>query len=831
MLFRQHTAGLVGALALGHSAASATLGAPIKTLTSLDISNMKLNTRSILAVRQSNTTACADIASGYADAIGAGKETLWVKPSDALACLDSVPIDVDRDVALIDYLLPIFHFQSTLGYLKSPPKGYLLPGVDVIEGLVQMREKLRKGGYRTQYQFTTDLGALITASSDAHFSYVPALNFVFQFMRDFDVVSLSKDGVSLPKVYVKSDVLNGEEDMSEIETIDGVDIYDFLVEESTRTSSQDPDAKYNQLFPSLARLAGSGGLGNGGGIFFTNPTKTWRVPDSHTVKFANGTTREFENFAGVLKDIRTVDSPDALHELIEVPPANATEIFQQTFQGVAKRQADEEEAEAVIQHKGYPEPVVMHRDGYVSSYFLNDTKHDDVCVLAYNAFQDSRHQPQFAPAEDGRMSIWEMHESRRVIEETIKACKDQGKTKLIVDVTQNPGGQVAQGYELYRQLFPQAKTFSGSRLPATAQIDLWGRLTYNSLNKTIPEIAFTGPWFKNAVNGQRFPEWNDVFGPHQTGGGKQAETATLEYDFANSTFIRNDDPDNFDDFIVSGFEADAEPREQPFKNEDMVILTDGNCGSTCTIFVGLAEREQNIRTVAVGGRPLNAPMQAVGNVKGPQVQNAKDLIHAHAVLAEETGLEIKSDELKALVLSSEAPPLQPLDMSSTVVNFRNAYAADDLDGKKGPTHFRYQAASCRRFVKPEYLVSVEALWKDVAAVAWGGAKCVKGSTSNSDDTIGDEYPAFEEKKVISTQKPYEGPGSLTSNEWKAYGGAKANRTGTGEGYVLKDEDYEVKNPLPGTYAAKESGAVSGRGGVSVLIAGLASALVAGAVML
>ena len=50
--------------------------------------------------------------------------------------------------------------------------------------------------------------------------------------------------------------------------------------------------------------------------------------------------------------------------------------------------------------------------------------------------------------------------------------------------------------------------------------------------------------------------------------------------------------------------------------EDIIILTDGVCASACPIFTGWMQRLGDIRTVAIGGRPLAAPMQAMGGTKG-----------------------------------------------------------------------------------------------------------------------------------------------------------------------------------------------------------------------
>lgn len=85
-----------------------------------------------------------------------------VPPSLATACLKSVPLDKERDLALLDYLLPFIKFQSTLEILADPPEEYLFPGVDVLGGFDVMREKLQKNEYAVQYDFMSDLRSIVS---------------------------------------------------------------------------------------------------------------------------------------------------------------------------------------------------------------------------------------------------------------------------------------------------------------------------------------------------------------------------------------------------------------------------------------------------------------------------------------------------------------------------------------------------------------------------------------------------------------------------------------------------------------------------------------------
>lgn len=118
-----------------------------------------------------------------------------------------MPLDRAKSSAFIDYLTPFLQFQSTLAYLKSPPTGYTLPGVDVLGGLEEIKNNIQAGKYASQWAFEKDVNALINIMpKDFHLSLgssVPLSN-VFAFMTSLHLVSLSSDGLLVPKVYVKS---------------------------------------------------------------------------------------------------------------------------------------------------------------------------------------------------------------------------------------------------------------------------------------------------------------------------------------------------------------------------------------------------------------------------------------------------------------------------------------------------------------------------------------------------------------------------------------------------------------------------------------------------
>ncbi|KAK0710805.1 hypothetical protein B0H67DRAFT_554878 [Lasiosphaeris hirsuta] len=698
--------------------------------------------------------------------------TVFVPPSLALSCLESVPVDVERDIGVIEYFLPYVSFQSTLGYLKKPPQGYLLPGVDVIGGLVAIREKLRKGGYKNQFEWGLDVKRAFGAAADGHFSYSPAILSVFGFQRTLNITSVSSDGLELPKIYDVDDIVRlGIDSASEIVSIDDTPVQDFVGKVASEKPFQDPDAQLNFLFWSIPTAWN----GDNSPAFMSART----LPDSHTVKFANGTIKEYPNQAVVSSavDFDKITSGDDLHESVEIPPppgkgspGTPTRLRLKHIYADALGQTETETevtpsaAPSATAIPGYPEPIVIHQSGYVSGYFLNGSAaHDDTCVLVLSSFA----APDDSLVDNSINAEYE--ETRRVFQTFFKECAAAGRTKLILDVSGNGGGLVMQGYDLYKNLFPDNKAWSGSRLRAHTALDLMGQNSYEVLGG---EQALLTSIFLNPITGKSYPKWKDMFGPAVFAEDK--ETNIMIYDFANKSMLF--DPSTETPFSITGFDPDNPAPTQPFAKEDIVVLTDGYCASTCTVLVGLLQREAGVRTIVVGGRPLVAPMQAVGGVKGSQVLPVASIQQQWETIITNQSVVVPQDLVSALPKpSNSTPPLMPIDLSKASVNYRNAYPEDNQDGP--PTQFVYEAANCRRFYRPEYLADIQAEWRDVADIAWHGAKCAPGSTVSADGKIDSKVPAYSDA-VRSKQSIYDGPGSLTNAEWLALA---TNLTGTTEG--------------------------------------------------
>lgn len=179
---------------------------------------------------------------------------------------------------------------------------------------------------------------------------------------------------------------------------------------------------------------------------------------------------------------------------------------------------------------------------------------------------------------------------------------------------------------------------------------------------------------------------------------------------------------------------------QPFAAENIVIIQDGLCGSTCAIFSELMREQGKVQTIAVGGRPANAPMQGVGGSKGVHLLGM-DLVYMAALQTIQIAYALQGPAL-TLYLNSTAIG----KIANTEQMFlRTAYAPDknlvggmnglnnqrEGDASQTPLEFIYEAADCRLFYTLETLYDPVKLWKAAADVRWGQGKCVARSTGHS----------------------------------------------------------------------------------------------------
>lgn len=98
-----------------------------------------------------------------------------------------------------------------------------------------------------------------TASGDFHLTFFTDITQIFKFARlNGAVVSFSEDGVSLPKIYLESDIRLARFSnvkASPVVAINGVEAAKYLEQFSSGLNYHDTDARYNNMFSNPALSA------------------------------------------------------------------------------------------------------------------------------------------------------------------------------------------------------------------------------------------------------------------------------------------------------------------------------------------------------------------------------------------------------------------------------------------------------------------------------------------------------------------------------------------------------------------------------------------------
>ncbi|KAF2007965.1 hypothetical protein P154DRAFT_453317, partial [Amniculicola lignicola CBS 123094] len=645
-----------------------------------------------------------------------------------LQCLQSVPVDKEGNVKLIDDLKLYLAWQSNLAYLKNPPPDYTEAPVDLIGEMESMQNQVASGGYRSEYDFQLDLNTLFNRAYDNHLSWnSDILAGVMQFQRPAgtELVSVSADGQALPQIYSYRDLLIAKNNTSfkpsPLRSINGQGVEEYLQTVAPQADFHDENTRWNALFPSQSLIAS--------GVTFLGSFRTGKYQGPNTtMSFANGTVMTAPNVAVVFGNFTGVNSGQTFFQKFCTGP-------KPTPSTAAATPTAPSTSTPTPSHTGYPKAIILHPNLSVGGYWINETAYEDVAVLSIPSYSSP-----------------DVQLFQNVMRDFIRQSKAAGKTKLIFDLRGNGGGNAILGYDSFKQVFPQAsqEPFGGTRYRANEALDIWGQMTsdfnagttYAQKNTTAFAEAFAGlsqndiflytigQNFQHQldVNNQKIPTWQKMFGPDRLN--NDTFTTTIRYNFSDEFSY------TYPGFSVIGFlnNTNETSTPQPFKSENIVMLHDGMCSSTCTIVSELLKNQGGVRTLAIGGQPQAGPMQGIAGTKGAQNWEWDD-IQIRSQIIYFLGSPDQQAAWNKTTLGPTAFATQLFKRSAYSggraaggINLRDNLRRNDAS--KTPLEFIYEAADCRMFYTAPMINDVTMVWKGVVDRMWKNGTCVTGSTGD-----------------------------------------------------------------------------------------------------
>ncbi|CZR70138.1 uncharacterized protein PAC_20039 [Phialocephala subalpina] len=638
----------------------------------------------------------------------------------AFNCLQSVPLNSEQALAVTRAVMQYVEFQSDLSYKKAPPAGFPYPAIDLQGQMTRIVNSLQNNSYPNEYAWQSDMFKTFMAAKDGHTRFAGDLLVrPIRFTRNVSLVSVSMDGTSMPQIYLTDEILKMNTTgitPSAVTQINGQDAVTFMNLEADKGFQQDPDAAFNTVMFNPA-LDFTPGL-NVRGFFAGDGRYGFYYPGPNTtMNFANGSTAVFQTAALVPGNFTGVtDGASAFQKFCSGPVATPAAAPAPTAPMFRPGNATSNTARL----KGYPIAQVSSSDGQVSGYYLTSAANSNVGVLSLNSFEPN------TPAE-----------FQAVIQTMLAEMKRDGKTKLVVDLQGNGGGIVVNGFDAFRQLFPQTQdqVFARQRIGpvystvaqlTSAQFSNFSEATATDIESVILFQSAFNQGFDLNQNRSKFTTFAEKFGPVPVNGDQF--TNFEQNNFDDPFFTINETTGAGMD--VTGY-GSRKNFTQPFPAQNIVMLYDGTCASTCTLFSEMMKNLGGVKSIALGGRPSTSKIQAIGGVKGAQSLSFDGvLMYPQLLLQTSPKSAITSEQQTTLLQLSDLPQNRSLDNG---INFSDhILQANVQDGT--PAQFIREDADCRLFYTPAMMQNVTAMWEAAADAAFNGKACVAGGISQQNTT-------------------------------------------------------------------------------------------------
>jgi hypothetical protein len=565
------------------------------------------------------------------------------------------------------------------------------------------------GSYISEYSFSLDLQQCFARAQDQHFGYILDIGGgLISFGRSNLLVSASPDGNSPQEVYMWNEIdaiVNHGANFkpSPIVKVNGNDTAKVMLEASHGAPIQDPDAAFNYLFANLLAPPGLWTYGFPTAGKYPGATTTYEFANGtilvdETVAFfsspfgQNTTVQTGEDFYQAYLAISSDCDASGIGSVSVYEYARCTIQFaNSTSTGPSSNSTDStstaqttslgnETTGSSVAPPGFPTPVSILEGTEAWGFFL-DKK--DVAVLAFASFsaKDS------TPINSESLATF--------LEDFFHQAKAAGRTKLIIDMSNNLGGFEFSAFQLFHALFPSIDLVYGGNAQATDSLNLLG-MEYSSTisNKTHQDFQYMDAYssFNYRVDAnldnQNFTSWPDKFGPPTKG--PDGTEFTPYWRFVTEYLSLN--------------------MESPFTPENTVLFSDGICGSSCATFAELAILQAGIRTAAIGGRPSADAMQIVGATRSFITSDWLSAFRNVASVFIEGTLHTPEYYNNTVLGDFNTLPIIRSNMNGLPLQL----AQDPTDATMTPMMYKYQPADFQIPYTFQNSMLMELRWKNVA---------------------------------------------------------------------------------------------------------------------
>ncbi|KAI9283353.1 hypothetical protein BY458DRAFT_496269 [Sporodiniella umbellata] len=622
---------------------------------------------SIAILLSSSTFALAANGSDPCAAI-AGQKTANFQ--DAKACLDYFKFDKDIAQRTVDTVKKVTKELYVFNEVAaSPPtvEGLTMPPVNITYGL----DLILKEDWKSDREFHEAVALLLDKVQDAHLSYLPFCYRQFIFWQPIQLNSLLRNKRLVANVaYVKNDVWPEAKESwvgCEVTEIDGMEAMDMIVNYAVNNNGESKDVNtcYNNIMNTKSYFHGWDDGADDLGYHRFLPAQefhdyTMRCPKAGTKPIQDEYDEPFtvkvpwiaqvppkysnaENYWSTFCQSSHVQKRDTHYDLHELKEIREGHVF-------------------ALNSEGNMNAVGSSKGPYIEFVQL-ENQYSKVGVIDIQSFSIA--------SEDKEGFINDVVSGLQKFEKN-------GVEKIILDLSSNGGGDACAGEFLISTLF-------------------------NSTPDYLSDMKHS-PFLERVVKKakeQEATKWTDYTSKNHTG--SSWFTQTREYTRGKDT-VRFSQPVTLS---CSDWNSDitTQYHNTRWAPSDVLILSDGRCGSTCAIVASRLHLSHKV------------PAMGLGGIRGNRMQFASfpggesDRLSSFLMDLEILGLTDDPD--------APSPFPQRADMGWT---FREVYKpTNEFTGDE--THLlEYSAinADCRMHFDDENADDVKRLWSDVAKVILAG---------------------------------------------------------------------------------------------------------------
>ncbi|CAG8604385.1 6638_t:CDS:2, partial [Dentiscutata heterogama] len=498
--------------------------------------------------------ACAKIHQDYLTLKGKNNsDTYYADYYDLETCFKTFKFNATRANKTINTIKGILeNFYPFLDQAKEPPQpGFTFQSIDVINKL----EELLNNQYSTDFQFITDLQFLLFQLKDGHlFFFSNCYNQIFTFDQGLSLYSIIKpDGKQAIKIF--NDVIDSSLIDCEVVKIDSRPAMEVLIEFANEKtfSSKDLGVRFNSVISSIS-------LENNN--IRVSPltqqfTKSRILPEKPSISYVltcNGSTSTIERFWKITSDFydNFTDSNSYWNNFCA---ATTTPTLFDPFNdfGDYSKTYDTMLSKAQIVFNG------------TSSRFYMQNQTGIVLISIFET------------------TVGEQEQMKDILQGFNK-LNEMGAKKIVLDLTDNSGGVISVAEFMNILLFPN----TNPSFPSDAKVTNFSKLAI--------QTATTAQISGNIFEAQQYATFSteQVFNTSQDFIGNNVYTRGTQVSYTNK-FIHIGNREIFRQVLGNN------PPKYPWTSENIIILTNGICGSSCAMITQHLAELQGVATIAVGG--------------------------------------------------------------------------------------------------------------------------------------------------------------------------------------------------------------------------------------